>query len=119
MRADGQESGATAPPRERAARLHSHATPGNRGGDLRLISVHRPAAARRGPWPLRISETVAPDDRELTETFSHSSGPGGQNVNTVETAAETVDGAGVDGTGPAETAGPDEGERPLAGGAGG
>lgn len=37
---------------------------------------------------LRITDTIALEDWELTESFSRSSGPGGQNVNKVETAVE-------------------------------
>jgi len=37
---------------------------------------------------LQITDTLAIEDWELTETFSRSSGPGGQNVNKVETAVE-------------------------------
>lgn len=37
---------------------------------------------------LRITDTIALADWELTESFSRSSGPGGQNVNKVETAVE-------------------------------
>lgn len=37
---------------------------------------------------LRISDTVIIADWELSEQFSRSSGPGGQNVNKVETAVE-------------------------------
>jgi ribosome-associated protein len=37
---------------------------------------------------LKITDTVFIADWELTESFSRSSGPGGQNVNKVETAVE-------------------------------
>jgi ribosome-associated protein len=37
---------------------------------------------------LRISDTVAVQDWELSEQFTRSSGPGGQNVNKVSTAVE-------------------------------
>ena len=37
---------------------------------------------------LRITDTLAIEDWELTESFMRSSGPGGQNVNKVETAVE-------------------------------
>jgi ribosome-associated protein len=37
---------------------------------------------------LRITDTLVLEDWEMTETFSRSSGPGGQHVNKVETAVE-------------------------------
>ncbi|MCC0062804.1 MAG: aminoacyl-tRNA hydrolase [Defluviimonas sp.] len=37
---------------------------------------------------LRITDTIALADWELAESFSRSSGPGGQNVNKVSTAVE-------------------------------
>ena len=37
---------------------------------------------------LRITDTVSLADWELSETFTRSQGPGGQNVNKVETAVE-------------------------------
>jgi ribosome-associated protein len=37
---------------------------------------------------LRITDTLAIADWELTETFSRASGPGGQNVNKVSTAVD-------------------------------
>ena len=35
---------------------------------------------------LRITDKIIIDDREILETFSRSSGPGGQHVNKVETS---------------------------------
>jgi ribosome-associated protein len=37
---------------------------------------------------LRITDTIAIEDRELEERFVRASGPGGQNVNKVSTAVE-------------------------------
>ncbi|MCB2114980.1 MAG: aminoacyl-tRNA hydrolase [Rhodobacteraceae bacterium] len=37
---------------------------------------------------LRITDTIAIADWEMTESFSRASGPGGQNVNKVSTAVE-------------------------------
>ena len=38
--------------------------------------------------PLRITDEILIEDWELTESFTRSSGPGGQNVNKVSTAVE-------------------------------
>ena len=37
---------------------------------------------------IRITDTIAIDDREIDERFVRASGPGGQNVNKVSTAVE-------------------------------
>lgn len=37
---------------------------------------------------IRITPTIAIDDRAIVETFVHASGPGGQNVNKVATAVQ-------------------------------
>ena len=37
---------------------------------------------------IRITDTIAIEDRELDERFVRASGPGGQNVNKVSTAVE-------------------------------
>jgi ribosome-associated protein len=46
----------------------------------------RPLSIRGIDVMLRITESVAIDDWEITETFQRASGPGGQNVNKVATA---------------------------------
>ena len=46
----------------------------------------RPLTFMRTPAMLRITDTVAIEDWELSETFHRASGPGGQNVNKVSTA---------------------------------
>jgi ribosome-associated protein len=37
---------------------------------------------------IRVTSAIAIDERELTESFIRSSGPGGQNVNKLETAVQ-------------------------------
>lgn len=49
---------------------------------------HLPALPRSFAPMLRITDSITIEDWELTEQFTRSSGPGGQNVNKVSTAVE-------------------------------
>ena len=57
--------------------------------DLRILIRGSGCKANPGYLPpMRITDKIDIDDRELEERFIRSSGPGGQNVNKVSTAVE-------------------------------
>ena len=57
------------------------------------------------PGPLRVTRSVVIPERELTWRFSHSSGPGGQSVNTADSRVElSVDVARTSALGPVQRA---------------
>ena len=57
------------------------------------------------PGPLRVTRSVVIPERELTWRFSHSSGPGGQSVNTADSRVElSLDVASTSALGPVQRA---------------
>ena len=57
------------------------------------------------PGPLRVTRSVVIPERELTWRFSHSSGPGGQSVNTADSRVElSLDVARTSALGPIQRA---------------
>ena len=57
------------------------------------------------PGPLRVTRSVVIPERELTWRFSHSSGPGGQSVNTADSRVElSLDVARTSALGPVQRA---------------
>ena len=57
------------------------------------------------PGPLRVTPSVVIPERELTWRFSHSSGPGGQSVNTADSRVElSLDVARTSALGPVQRA---------------